>query len=368
MKVPSCKVLILGDLSPWAKQFLSLLHNANLVEPIFENSVQRFCESKGSDYETHIAMIENSFESRQYISKIRNSSKAIYIIWFGRSFSKEEALFAVENRIYQVFENLRPDDRRILECFGRLSGITDRYEEFDQTVRSLKSIVLQAESEVPKALGQEIKVAVSKLERSGFRDEFRVLTAEVSSGTEVKLPFHRTQGFADALSTVQNLERTGVLWVRSSASSDEGKVEFLQGKIVAANTGDVHSLKAMYRMFLWDEPRFLFTRRDPEDFTFEEQLNLSLKYIVKEGEEWKSRYEKIRRELPPGDLKLELEPSAFHSGTKLPVQYFSTLANVVEYAEVSQILDFNPLPDVQIYETLIHLRKENKIRVVAEAA
>jgi hypothetical protein len=361
MRVPACKVIALGEITPWGKQFLGAMQNANIVELNVEPSVTRFCESK-SNSEVKIAFIENVIESRQWISKIRETRHRVYIVWFGRNFTREDLAFANETRVYQLFENLRPDDKKVLDTLVRLAGQVEHIAEYEQIARSLKAILLQAEPELSKPLLTEIKIAIGKLEKHALHNEMMSMAA-TEEDSEVKLPFHKTQDLADALQTVQDLERTGVLWVRGNVAGEDGKVEFLQGKIVGSVSGEVRGQKALFRMFLWDEPRFMFTRRDPDSFTMDDELNVTLKFILTEGLALKARYDKIRRELPPFDLKLELEPNALHSGTALPTNYFTTLANVVEYGKVGKILDYSPLPDVMIYEALIRLRKENMIRV-----
>ena len=127
---------------------------------------------------------------------------------------------------------------------------------------------------------------------------------------------------------------------------------------MSAHVGEVHGLKAIYRMFLWDEPRFLFNRQDSKDCQVEEQLPHAIKFIIQEGAELRKRYEALRRELPPDELRLQLEPTALHSGTALSPNEFFTLASVVEFEKIAAVVDYNPLCDVAIYESLIHLRPE----------
>jgi hypothetical protein len=308
--------------------------------------------------------MENTPESRGQVSKLRQKGRKLFIVWIGRNFTKEDLVFAMDNRIYCTWENLRPEDKRLHETLQKLVIGFEQVGQFEQMVRSLKAVLLQSENEVPKLIMNEIKTAVGKLEKSGLQNEFVGPTAEPVGTGEVKLPFHKTQDFGDALSTVHDLERTGVLWIRGSQPLEEGKVEFIQGKIVYAQAGEVRGLKAIYRMFLWDEARFLFTRKDAREATVDEHINLGLRYICREGIALKKRYEKIRRELPPSELKLELEPASLHANCRLEKNEFSTLASIVELNQVSQVLNYNTLPDVILYESLISLRRNNMIRVV----
>jgi Domain of unknown function (DUF4388) len=363
MKVPSCRVTSVGELSLWGKQFLGSLQSANLVDITYEPSFQKFASSPLVS-ELQVVFLENTADSRQQILKLRQQNRRLYLIWFGRNFAKEDLFFAFDQRLFYVFENMRPDDPRLLNGMQKIVTSVDNTGALEQVLRSVKGILIQAENENSLPIVAEIKTALSKIERFGLQSEFSGSFGEIPL-SDVKLPFHKAQGFGDALTTVHDLERTGLLWIKGFVPGEEGRVEFLQGKILSASTGEVRGLKAIHRMFLWDELRFLFTRKDPRESNLVDHINLSMKFICNEGEQLKRRFEKVRRELPPGDLKLELDPNSLHAGVHLGLEEFSTLASVVEFNNVARVLDYNPLPDVALYESLIQLRRHNMIRVVA---
>jgi len=364
MKSGICRVTAVGELSQWGRQFLNSLQTHGLADVQSEPNVEKILESHSGNG-AQALLVEAGGDSRTIIAKLRASKKRFFIIWFGRSFAKEDVVFAMDHRLYYVFENMKTEDKKIVETLQALSNSMEGFAQFEQLTRSLKGILVQAENEIPKAILTEIKTAVAKLERLGIHDEFSGVGFDTVGGGDAKLPFHKSQSFDDALSTVQGLERTGVLWVKGNLPGEEGQVEFLQGKIVAALANEVHGLKAVYRIFLWDEPKFLFTRRDPKEANVGEQLNVGLKYIILEGEDMKKRFDRVRRDLPPKELQIELEPSSLHVGTYLEANEFATLASIVEFRQVGNVLDYNPLPDVAIFEALIQLRKNKMIRVVA---
>jgi hypothetical protein len=365
MKTPSFRIACLGEFTMWGRQFVTALQTAQLMEIQFEPAFQRFLDRSGTNG-LEIVMLENSPESRQLITKLRQQiDRRFHIVWLGRNFTKEDLIFAIDNRIYMTIENSRPEDPRTVDGLQRLSlnfGYTHQFEEISL---SLRAILLQAEGEIPKPVLGEIKAAVTKLDGLGLNNEFNGYNPDAGMKPDGKVPFPKEQGIGEALTTVHNLERTGVLWVRGNIPGEEGKIEFLQGKIVSALAGETHGIKAIYRMFLWDNPRFLFMRRDAKEAIVSGPINQSLKYLCDEGESLKRRYDKVRREIPPPDLMLELEPTALHVGTILDGAEFSTLASVVEFGKVSQILDYNALPDVTLLEGLIKLRRHKLIRVVA---
>ncbi len=361
--VPCCRVISVGEVTNWASQFLSALKAANLIEVGAEPSVENFVRTPNSGNQATIAFVENSPDSRRWIHAIREGGRRCFIVWYGRGFSKEDLHFALEHRIYRVFENARAEDKALETEIRKLAAAADRQRETEQILQSIKSTLLDAQNSGKSSVVDEIKSAVSKMERGVSGNEFQAKPDFQSVGAESKIPFYKEQDFGDALATVHDLERTGLLAVKGPLPGQEGRIEFLTGKIVGAVTGQVRGLKAIYRMFLWDSPKFVFNKMNPDDLEVEEHLNLNMKYIRAEGHALRARFNVIRRELPPGELRLELEPNALHGGVKLPPDDFSTLSSVVEFGSVGRVLDYCELPDVTIYESLIRLKRNQMIRV-----
>lgn len=370
MKVPCCKAYCVGEVTAWGKQFLGELQSQNVIEAAFQ-SPQEFLDSSATPISPILVLVENTPESKKTLTKLRSSGHPLFWIWYGRAFSKEDYAFALENRAYAVFEHARAENKPLIETLGRVAEHVEAGDQYDQIVHSLKSLLLQSEEdEATRQLVSEIKTAVTKLDGCRARNELAGQSKPVQNDATPPVPtgdpgtlFHRTQDFSDALNTVHDLERTGALFIRGDLPGMEGRVEFIQGKIVSASAGDARGMKAIYRMFLWDKPRFLFTRKNAQDCFVEEVVSLSMKHLCQEGEELKRRFERVRREIPPSELILELEPSSLHPGSKLPLEDFSTLASVVEFGKISQVIDNNQLPDVSLFESLIRLKKQNMIRV-----
>jgi len=361
--VPCCRVISVGEVSNWASQFLSALKASNLIEVGAEPAVENFVRTPNSANQVAIAFVENSPDSRRWIQAIREGGRRCFIVWYGRGFTKEDLHFAIEHRVYRVFENARADDKALEGEIRKLAAAVDQQRETEQILQSIKSTLLEAQTDGKSPLIEEIKSAVSKMEAGVAGNEFQAKPDHPSTHVESRIPFYKEQEFGDALATVHDLERTGLLAVRGPLPGQEGRVEFLQGKIVGAVAGQVRGLKAIYRMFLWDTPKYVFSKVNPDDMDVEEHLNLNMKFIRSEGYALRTRFNAIRRELPPGELKLELEPNALHGGVKLPPDDFSTLSSVVEFGNVGRVLDFNELPDVAIYESLIRLKRNQMIRV-----
>src|SRR4051812_29253240 len=103
MNVPTFRVLCLGEFTQWGRQFMSSLHAAHVLEATYEPSLQRFTEN-GNRPGPQVIVVENVPESRQTIAKIRQMNRRLYLLWIGRNFTKEDLLYAMEHRIYYVFE------------------------------------------------------------------------------------------------------------------------------------------------------------------------------------------------------------------------------------------------------------------------
>lgn len=358
------RLTFLGNPSPWLKQFLGTLQQSGSLDIHFEANSTTFLSTPVAKNRVGVVIIEQAPESHVLIETLRRSGRRLILIWIGKTFSKQDLAVAADQRVHSVIENPTDGDVRALDAIRRAMARAEASERSEDLLFSIKSVLLQLdEAGEAGPLLTELKTGLTKFERGALQSEF--LGGAVSSTGETRLPFYKAQGFADALLTVQDLERTGSLEIQSKQGL--GQVDFLQGRPVAAHCGEARSLKAIYRMFLWEEPQFSFKRRDPNETIVDDEFSLSLRDICLEGEALYRRFEKIRAQLPPAQLRLQLEPSALHAGTQLDRSQFSTLSSVVELGKVSQILDYNPLPDVVLYECLIGLKKSGVIKVQSAA-
>ncbi len=359
------RLTFLGNPSPWLKQFLGTLQQSGSIDIQFEANSATFLATPVAKNRVGVVVLEQAPESHVLIETLRRSGRRLILIWIGKNFSKQDLAVASDQRVHSVIENPADADPRALDAIRRAVARAEASERSEDLLFSIKSVLLQLdEAGEAGPLLTELKTGLTKFERGSLQSEF--LGGVASSTGETRLPFYKAQGFSDALLTVQDLERTGTLSIQSKGEL-QGRVDFLQGRPVGAVCGEARSLKAVYRMFLWDEPQFSFTRRDPNETLVDDEFVLSLREICLEGEAYYRRFEKIRAQLPPAQLRLILEPSSLHGGTMLDRSQFSTLSSVVELGKVSQILDYNPLPDVVLYECLIGLKKSGVIKVQSAA-
>lgn len=362
MDASARRLYCVGPVTAWGREFLESLSTAVPVAVGYETSTKRFLES-GSTVAAGV-FVEGGPQARATIDELRDSGRPMLVVCFGRTFTKDDLAYFAERRLYAVLEAPAGEDRRAVEATRRVVSALDGVDRQEQRFHSMKRLLVDASDATdPVALLHEMRTILSKVERSALEREWLAERAPGSGGDD-KL-FHESEDFGEALTTIHDLERTGALWVRGNLPGQEGKVEFLQGKIVAAAAGQVHGMKALYRMFLWDEPRFLFHRIAAEDSIIEDRLNVSVNTLRLEGEDFRQRYQQIRRDVPPPEIKLELESSALHVGTQLSPDDFSALASVVEFGTIRHVIDYNDLPDVAIFEALIRLRRASLVRVVA---
>lgn len=361
-----CRTIVLGEVTQWGRHYISMLQTAQAFEFVFENSTDKFLESTQVGH-PQIILIENLPGCRAILTRLRESNRRLFLIWLGRSFSKDDLSFALRHRIYAVFEDPKSDDGEVQRGLKGVVRNVDAAVQSEQILRSLKAALLQHESDTDKPFLTEIKTAIAKLERTAMQNEFASAFAGEVNRVEVSVPFHESQAFSDALMTVHDLERTGLLRVRGGAQQ-EGTVEFLQGKLISVTTGCVIGIKALYRMFLWDEMRFVFTRRDVKSESFQADLNGELQEICHEGDRLKTRFQKIRKEIPPATLVLAMEPKWMQISTTMDPNQFSTLGSVIEFGQVGLVLDYNALPDVDIVENLISLKRARAIKIVSTRA
>jgi len=362
MKTPRHRVVCLGNLTDWGKRALKSLEKQSVVEFHYETSLKSFLKSSLAT-QLQMVFLENGPKSRLLMTELRKTGLPLYLIWFGVSFSKEDLGFAIQKHVFSVLEDRDLNNPRIIKEIRRIVRVIDSKYQFQQLVRSLKLAVLELEGNLPQPLLNEIKSGVESLSDFGTKNEFTpVLSHALTQGNQ-NILIQEAENLSEALTTIESLEKTGVMWVSPTGKGPKGQIEFIQGKIVFACCGEVVGLKAIFRMFLWEMPALLFSRRKAEEIEVGANIGTPIKMICQEGLRLKEQYDRIRHELPPLEMLLEIDSNFLHPGSSLSPEQFSTLAAVVEHRKVAHVLDYNPLPDVTIYEGLIQLRRSKILRI-----
>ena len=357
------RLTFLGTPSAWAKQFLGTLQQTGSYQIEFA-TLESIASTRAPRSRVLTLVLENNAGATSLLEQVRKSGRKAVAVWIGQDFSKDDLAFALEHRVYAVLKNPQAGDPAVEERIRAAVDNSESTERAGDILLSVKTADLEVGREIPESpTFAELRTSVAKLERTAMSSEFVGPVAQAN--TDGHLIFHKSQTLADALMTVQDLERTGTLVVHCKADGRQGKVDFIQGRPTDAWTGDIRGVKAIYRMFLWDGLEFQFLRHDATETRVDTDFQQSLRDICAEGERLRERYEQIRGQLPPAQIRLELDPTSLHAGADLDRPTFLTLSSVVELGAVSRILDFNPLPDVVLYESLIALKRAGLIRVAA---
>lgn len=367
MEAPLCEAMAVGEFSPWARQLFNEWQSEGIIRLSFEPSITKSMHSGSRPGETRIVILENSSQSHLALAQLRASNQPLLIILMGQKFLIEDLKWAMEHKVYGILENPNVSDKNALNLFQKAQNTLDRKHQNQLLIQSLKNLILQTEPTASdEGLIAEMKVGLSKVERLSDQNEL-FKSDYPTEGETSSLPLAKSQTLADVLSIMGDLERTGTLWIKGSQANQEGKIDFIQGKVAFAETGSVTQLKAVYRMFSWESPRFLFHRKPTIEST-KPLIPLDIPHMVKEGQMQFEKYQKIKKDIPPLHLKLDFVPQTINSSTSLSPEEFHALVQVVEFHYVADILDYSDHWDVELFESLINLRRSGYINVTSQAA
>jgi hypothetical protein len=339
--------------------FLAAVAKAGPFDIQWEPSVESLLAKTKSRVD--VVVLEHSSDFKSIVSALRSSGRKFVIVLVAQALTKEEALFAIEQRIHSLLEKPDPLSPHTLEQFRKAIEQSENAAHSEALFFSLKSALLGLSGDTVGESAEEIRKGLSKVEKTLQINEF--LGGSIGSAGETKLPFYKSQSFADALLTIEDLGRTGTLQIKSGPLL--GKVEFLQGRPTSATAGEARAVKALFRIFLWESPEFTFRHQEAAAIRVRDAFEFSTSQMCREGETLCARFETIRSQIPPLSVRLQLDPEALNTQTKLDKDEFSTLASVVELSKVAEVIDYNPLHDVILYECLIGLRRSGVIRVTA---
>lgn len=360
----SLRVIVLGETSSAGKQWLRALEEQSILEVHAAPDQASIFEDFESVSDVPVVILENIGNCRNEIMALRKSGYPNYILWFGANFTKQDCEFALEHRVYAIFEKPETEDPKVISALKRIQFNKTRSSHFNNLVQSLKTVLVQiTSSEEQHPLFTELKAATAKLEDLEGQNEFSYSGVGQANKFESPLIASAQEDLGDAIESMEDLERTGALWIRGTEPGQEGRIEFLQGKIVLAEAGETIGLKAVYRMFLWQSPKFLFAREMANEVPFDAE---NVKYpidLITQGRRLRHLYDSIKEEVPPSALRLSVNAPRVNDKLELNGNDFKVLSSVVEFGQVSEIVDYNPMPDSEIYQSLINLRKLDLLQV-----
>jgi hypothetical protein len=156
-------------------------------------------------------------------------------------------------------------------------------------------------------------------------------------------------------------QASGELQVRSRHR--RALVYFYGGVIIHAVSGAVHGLKALLRAVMWPDAEWTFFPKK-EHGELHDSLRLSLLGFTQALQEAQKIHKKVQPFVPPPGVELLVEPQIFMKKEIWTNSEAKVLASVAEYALVRDVLNYCPLPDMEIYDTLITLRKQGLLKPV----
>jgi DNA-binding response OmpR family regulator len=152
--------------------------------------------------------------------------------------------------------------------------------------------------------------------------------------------------------------------VELTRRGDEGRIEFVRGRIVDAAAGSARGTKALYRMLGWTDATFRVMPREHE--IGEATITSPTATVLMDGlvslDEW-SRWAGL---LPGAETRIELAADArsrLHGQTLRPVE-FELLSRARSGITVASALEDIPHPDTQVAEAICTLLARGIVRSV----
>jgi DNA-binding response OmpR family regulator len=156
--------------------------------------------------------------------------------------------------------------------------------------------------------------------------------------------------------------------VRLQRHDDDGRIEFVGGRIVDAQAGSARGTKALFRMLGWADATFRVMARegDAPDTTIVSSTATVLMEGLVSLDDW-SRWEEL---LPGRQSRIELAADArtrLQGHTLRPVE-FDVLARSKNGVTVARALEDSPHPDAQVAEAICTLLARGVVRSAPESS
>ncbi len=157
---------------------------------------------------------------------------------------------------------------------------------------------------------------------------------------------------------------------------EEGTLEFMNEKeravLVIKNrnlvstfiTPGTRGLKAFLRIAKWEKGNFYFKNTISVSYPIESDLAyLGIQKLCSLAERSVEWYARMRKNLPSNDININFNLSAIDLKTSYSIPEFEVLCTIIEHEKVMDILNYNTNDDIDIYDSLIGLRKKGAITV-----
>ena len=156
--------------------------------------------------------------------------------------------------------------------------------------------------------------------------------------------------------------------VRLHRQSEEGRIEFVGGRIVDAQAGSAHGTKALFRMLGWADATFRVMAREGDGP--QATIAAATATVLMEGLISLDEWARWGGGLPGPQTRIELADDArirLHGHPLRPVE-FDLLARSKSGVTVARALEDSPHPDAQIAEAICTLLARGVVRSVREGS
>jgi hypothetical protein len=171
----------------------------------------------------------------------------------------------------------------------------------------------------------------------------------LSAGLEFHLREAMLSGFSGELRLVSGLR--------------SGTIALSEGKIVAAVCGAAGGIKALLRILGMEKTSISLGTAVSSEWATGANLTkpLGLQAFNVLFGNWTDLWQRVRKFVPPGNLKLQVSPKQFLTKIEWKAAEAQVVASICEYQLVRDILNNCPLVDAEIFETMIVLRRQGII-------
>ena len=210
-----------------------------------------------------------------------------------------------------------------------------------------------------KANSSDAKVLIKKAELLSRLFNSQSVEEGKIKGTLSEMPYF------EAIRTFASIYDEGVLEIASHNASATIIVKN-RAVVSAFVTPGVRGLKAFLRIAGWESGSFSFKNKIPGDYVIEHDIAYidlpRLCVIAKKVQQW---HQKFRNNIPPHDLMLGINDKIPNMELNLTPIELDVLTTVVEYKNVQDVLNYNSSFDIDIFDSLINLRKKGAIQLGA---
>jgi CheY-like chemotaxis protein len=247
-------------------------------------------------------------------------------------------------RVYRILRNnYNTKDISFIFIAAKMVDIKDFRTETDSfLLRPIK----------PEELQGRVKKQLSRLRKSR-----KVIIDKEIEGklSHLSLP--------DLLQMLHLNRKEGILKVTSNTKV--GTIYLKNGEIYNATLGAIEKEKALFRLLTWREGIFEFI---PGLVSTPQRILSSTDNLLMEGMRQYDEFEMAKEKFPDPNstLKLKVDISSIPKGLKPSIYEILSLLDF--YPRVADLIDHCPLPDYEVYQTLLNIIQKDLLEEVGQEA